>query len=365
MKVRGVIFIGISFLINSIFGQEGPDSMENAIKASEDIINRLLDKGYIPGIAVTVTKDSSTIWQKGYGYANIETQNPVDAESTLFRVASISKPIAATGLARMVMDSIIDLDASLYTYVPYFPKKEYDFTIRQLGGHLSGIRSYKGKEFINNKPLSIKEGIVLFKDDPLLFKPGTDYLYTSYNWNLIALAMEEASGTPFETYIKENVFVPLQLQHTMAETQDMLTGKAVFYNRRRRRKFREAPLLNNYYKLASGGYLSTSADMARLGNAYLYGNFIPESVAAQFLTAQRTTAKSTYYGVGWEVSLDRKRRPYYGHIGNGIGAYGFLYVYPEHKMVFSMLINVTNPGIDEELRTIIDLIIDGAFPEEK
>jgi len=89
----------------------------------------------------------------------------------------------------MVNDGLIDLDASFYEYVPYFPQKKHDFTIRQLAGHTAGIRGYRGKEYRLNKAYSIKDSLRIFKDDGLLFKPGTNYHYNSYDWVLISLAM--------------------------------------------------------------------------------------------------------------------------------------------------------------------------------
>ncbi|MCB0376614.1 MAG: beta-lactamase family protein, partial [Sinomicrobium sp.] len=199
----------------------------------------------------------------------------------------------------------------------------------------------------------------MFRDDPLLFKPGAWYLYTGFGWNLIALAMQEAAGIPFETYIKDHVLVPLHMQHTFPDMRDSMLRKAVFYSRNRK-GLRPAFPVDNYYKLAAGGYLSTSDDIAKLGKAYLQGNFIPETIAAPFLTAQEAAGASTYYGIGWEVSFDHKNRPFYGHTGNGVGGYAFFRIYPAQQMVFSILVNVTAPGIDKEIRIITDRIIDAA-----
>ena len=350
---------------NTVFAQKKTDPIEKAIQRSEKIINKLIDKQFIPGMAVTVLKDSNVIWQGGYGFADVARQIPVDPQKTLFRIASVSKPVAATGLIKMVADSLMDLNASLYKYVPYFPEKTYDFTIKQLGNHTAGIRAYKGKEFMSNVPLSIEEGIKFFKDDPLLFKPGTDYLYSSFNWNLIALAMQEAAEMPFETYIREKVLVPLQMHHTIAETRDSIPGKAVFYSRRRRKGLHPTFPVNNYYKLASGGYLSTASDIARLGRTWLEGRFIPGSIAPQFITSHKIDERAIWYGIGWEISFDHKNRPFYGHTGNGIGAYALFRIYPAQHMVFVMLMNVTRPQIDEELHRIIDHIMDGAYEAQK
>lgn len=348
--------------IQSSFAQK--NTTDKALKKADRIVNKLIRKKKIPGVAITVIKENKTIWQEGYGYANIKDKTPVDPKKTIFRIASVSKPLSATVLAKLVEEKIITLDASLYEYVPYFPKKKYDFTIRQLGGHLAGIRTYKGREFFNKKDLSIREGVALFENDPLLFEPGTEYAYNSYDWVLISLAIQEETKTPFEKIIAEKVIVPLALENTFPDrNDDTIANKAVFYSKRGKRRFRIATQVNNYFKLAGGGYLSTSEDVAKLGNVYLKGDFIPDEIASQFTTAQEINGNSTYYGLGWESSMDTENRPYYGHTGNGIGGYAIFRVYPEQNMVFSMLMNVTNPEIEEEINEVINTILNTSEAE--
>ena len=227
----------------------------------------LIDSGSLPGLSVTVLKKGRKVFQNGYGYADIDRKIAVDPCKTQFRIASASKPIAAMALAKMVADKKIDLDTSFYNYIPYFPRKKYDFTIRQLASHTAGIRGYRGKEYALNKPFSIKESLQIFQDDPLVFRPGTDYLYTSFDWVLISLAMEEVSGMSFSEYVKQEVLDPLGMHATQVEYPDAIKkDKATPYTRRRS-GFRKAIPVDNQYKLAGGGYLSTSKDLAKLGKA--------------------------------------------------------------------------------------------------
>ena len=135
--------------------------LEGLLKA-DTLLNDLIKEKRIPGLAISVLKEGEILFQKGYGYADLECKTPIDARKTVFRIASVSKPIAATALAHMVDDGLIDLDASFYNYVPYYPKKKWDFTIRQLASHTAGIRGYQGTEYGLNKPFSIKEGITIF-----------------------------------------------------------------------------------------------------------------------------------------------------------------------------------------------------------
>lgn len=343
---------------------------------ADDLLQGLVTEKRVPGLAITVIKNGEYVFQKGYGYADLERKIAVDPNNTIFRIASVSKPIAATALAIMVTDGKIGLDTSFYDYVPYYPKKRWDFTIRQLAGHTAGIRGYKGKEYALNTPYTIKDSITIFKDDELVFEPGHGYLYTSFDWVLISLAMQEASGIPFEKYVQEKVLNPLELTHTMApilngssrlenhskETTinsnvlNKMERTSIFYTKNRT-GFREAMAVDNFYKLAAGGYLSTSMDIAKLGQAYLEGKLLTDAVRDEFLSSQEINGQPTHYGLGWQVSEDAKGRQFYGHIGNGVGGYSNFFVYPQEQLVFSILINCTDPKVQEVLDKVVDELV--------
>jgi CubicO group peptidase (beta-lactamase class C family) len=257
----------------------------------------------------------------------------------------------------MVEEGTLCLDTSFNDYVSYYPQKSSDFTIRQLAGHIAGIRGYKGKEYALNKPISIKEGIEIFKDDDLLFTPGSDYFYSSYGWVLVSLAMQEASSTPFSDYVENTILRPLGLFDTYPEFPDEDNEyRATFYSKKIT-GFSRAIAVNNLYKLAGGGYLSSSADLAKLGQAYLDKKIAEEAIINQFITSQKIGEMPTYYGLGWQSSLDKKGRAYYGHLGNGVGGYSNFIIYPKLKMVIAILINCTDPKVQSELDAIIDVLI--------
>ena len=358
----------------------GDDSKLDKLVKADALLSDLVHKKRVPGISITVLKEGKLVLQKGYGHADKERKIKVDPTKTIFRIASVSKNIAATALASMMEDGTIDIDTSFYEYVPYFPKKEWDFTIRQLAGHTAGIRSYRGIEYGLNKPYSIKESIAIFKDDDLIFEPGTDYLYNSYDWVMISLAMQEVSGIPFEEYVKEKVLNPIGMEHTFApeclyeagaikpenaqaiQKNQLIKSSskkdlAIFYTKNRIGGFREAIPVNNYYKLAGGGYLSTSEDIAKFGQAYIEGKVLSEELRTLFLTTQTINATPTHYGLGWQVTVDKRGRKYYGHVGNGVGGYSNLFIYPEQQMVFAILINCTDPKVQVVLDEVVDTLI--------
>ncbi len=343
------------FASRRIVGEDRP--LQGLLQA-DTLLRSLISEKKVPGLAITVLKHGQTVFQQGYGHTDLDRGSPVDPRKTIFRIASVSKPIAATALARLVAEGIIDLDASFYTYVPYYPAKGYDFTIRQLAGHTAGIRSYRGKEYALNEAYSIKEGISVFKDDELLFEPGTDYHYNSYDWALISLAIEEACQQHFEAVVGHRVLQPLGMAHTFPELSGDSTPLGTVFYSKNSRGFRKAVPVDNFYKLAGGGYLSTSEDIAKLGQAYLDRAIADTSVISEFLSSVTINGEPTYYGLGWEVSMDKKGRTYYGHVGNGVGGYSNFFVYPEHGTVISILINCTDPKVQEPLDEIIDLILE-------
>jgi serine beta-lactamase-like protein LACTB, mitochondrial len=348
---KQIVFLICMFsFLSTLFGQQ------KGFKKADRILTKLVKRKKVPGIAVSVSKGGLTLYSKGFGYADLENKILVNPVKTIFRIGSISKPIAATGLLRMVEKNQIKLNNSIKDYVPYFPNKKYDFTIKQLGGHLAGIRNYKGNEFMNTKPLSIKEGVALFQDDLLLFQPGKNFNYTSYGWNLLSLAMQEVSEKPFENIIKDEVLVPLKMLHTFADRQEKINNKAIFYHNKINRKFKVAKPVDNYFKLAGGGYLSTSEDILKLGNAYLSGDIYSRKISAEFVNSQKTEEEKTYYGIGWQASYDAQNRPYFGHVGNGLGGYGIFYVYPKDNIVISILMNCSNPKQDKKLDKVINAI---------
>ena len=328
---------------------------------ADALFHNLIAEKKVPGLAVAILEDGQTILEKGYGFANLEKRKKVHPKRTVFRIASISKCITGLALGKMAEDGVVDLDESLYTYVPYFPQKKYDFTLRQLASHTAGIRGYRGKEYALNQDFSIKEGIEVFKDDPLFFEPGTSYLYNSFDFVLLSLAMQEASGIPFEQYVREQILIPLGLKNTFPPSENFssigVENIAQFYTKRAL-GFTRAVEVNNNYKLAGGGYLSNCADVAKVGQAIIEKKLLKDTTYQQLLTSQIINGNPTHYGLGFQVSQDAKGRSFVGHVGNSVGAYTNLFVYPQQQKVVAILINCTDPKVQPVLDEAINALFD-------
>jgi len=368
-----IVFSTIISFFNTLFGQrklsdtevfkKNPSevtSFEEAKTEAEKILYYLIQEEIIPGASVTVTKQGKIIWQGGYGYADISKKTPVDPQKTIFRVASMSKAITGVLLARLQEQKKFDWNLSLYEYVPNFPPKPFDFTIKQLAGHLAGIRSYKANEYTLNKKYSIEEGIDLFKDDILQSAPGTKFLYSSYGINLISLAIEKCLNKKFEDIAKDEVFKPLNMWRTFPDRGKIITDEATPYTRTKK-GLDKATEVNNYFKLAGGGFLSTSHDIAKMGTAIERHSFLSQAVENEMLKKQCTTDDvEINYGIGWQNQRDWNGRDYFGHTGMGVGGFGWLSVYPNEQVVIVMLFNVTDPQISIYLQRLTDFILEGA-----
>jgi hypothetical protein len=162
-----------------------------------------------PGAAICLLRDGKILWSQGFGFADLEQRVPATRE-TRFRIASVSKAVTSVALGILVERGQLDLDAPVQRYVPSFPVKRYPITVRQVAGHLAGIRHYREGEFESQRRYaSLSDGLNIFSADSLLFEPGTRFEYSSYGWNLIGAVIEGASGESYASFMRREVHAPL------------------------------------------------------------------------------------------------------------------------------------------------------------
>ncbi len=317
------------------------------ISDAQELAEEHLREHNIPGMAISVSKNGQLVWSEGFGYSNIEIKRKVDPSKTQFRIASISKSLTAAALAKLMDDKKLDLDHSLYVYLPDYPKKKYAFTIRQIGGHLAGIRHYKGNEFILNKKMSITEGLDIFKNDSLLFEPGTRYKYSTYGWNLLSEVIQTTAQVPFNDYMQQVIFRPLKMTSTTLNVSDsIMPNRTQFYNKTYKGTIVLGPEVSNEHKVAGGGFLSTSEDLVRFGNEIITTTILSKNAVSELLKPQYTNdGNATNYGIGFVVTESSKGTVKYLHTGGGIGATTVLIMYPKEELVIAFVMNLSQaPG---------------------
>lgn len=327
--------------------QDAPTINPATVDTLRSWIEREMSESQLPGLSMAVAVDGHIVWSEGFGFADIEEGVPVNPASK-FRVGSVSKPYTAAAIAQLMADGKLNVDAPIQEYVPTFPEKQWTISTRQVGGHIAGIRHYLGDEnFSDVRYETVSEGLEIFQDSPLLFEPGSDYSYSSYGWNLVSAVVEGAAHQPFLEYMDEHVFGPLEMNHSEADwaTED-IEGRVSFYVRGDDGAPQPAMYVDNSYKWAGGGFLSTPEDMIRFADAHRGTDFLPQEALDFLMTSQQLNDGSeTGYGFGWSVSDDDAGRRLVGHTGGSVGGTTLLTMHPDSGIIVAMAINLSRADL--------------------
>lgn len=337
------IFINL-FLATSLLLACGPQQEAPADSAStqaDALVQAMVDSQSIPGLVIAVSKNGELIWHKGYGYADLEQEVPADPLKSRLRIASISKPVAGAVAARLYERGALDIDASVYDYLPDFPQKKFDFSTRQVAGHIAGIRHYRGDEFLDNRRYeTVYEGLHYIENDSLLFEPGTQYSYSTYGWNLLSAVLEKAGGKTYLELLEEEVLQPLGLEKTHAEWNDQIIPFRGRFYTSRNDDIKNAPYVDNSVKWAGGGLLSTADDLVKFGEAFMKPGYLKESTLEEWTRSLTLKdGSSTNYGFGWRSGNHRDSLEWFGHSGGAVGGTSWLVVYPEAQVVVAVIAN--------------------------
>ena len=132
---------------------------------------RLVDQN-LPGLSVAVGVGGDIVWAEGFGWADLEKRVPVKPNMR-FRIGHASKALTSAAVGRLLEQGRLDLDDEIQAYVPAFPKKQWTVTLRQLMGHVAGIRHYDNEaDYMPSAHCErASEWVPRFSDDPLRFQP--------------------------------------------------------------------------------------------------------------------------------------------------------------------------------------------------
>jgi serine beta-lactamase-like protein LACTB len=322
------------------------DDFTSAIERSRDLIREIMAAQGVPGASVAVGIGGEIVWSEGFGWANIELGVPVTT-LTKFRIGSVSKTMTASALGLLVERGLLDLDAPVQTYVPDFPEKKWPISTRQLGGHIAGIRHYRGAEMLSSAYYpTVESGLEIFSADTLIFEPETAYSYSSYGWNLLSAVLESASGEDFLGFMRDEVFEPLGLRHTVPDHNDsIVVHRTEFYEAGAGGAIVNAPYVDNSYKWAGGGFLSTPEDLIRFGQSHMGPGFLKAGTLEVIQASQNLrNGESTDYGIGWRTGYQEDGDVTLGHSGGSVGGTTLLILVPEHDLVVAGVVNISGPA---------------------
>jgi len=280
------------------------------VSAIRDAVRDAMARLGIPGLSLAVVEGGALRFQEAHGYADVENGVPARPES-VYRLASVSKPITAVAVLHLYERGQIDLDAPVWRYCPEFPEKPWPVTARQLLCHQGGVRHYRPEEpALTRRFETSAESLALFRDDPLVHEPGTEVRYSTYGYSLLGCAAAGAARTPFLELLRDAVFGPAAMSSTGADDQRAIVpNRAQGYTRDAEGRLRNSALADTSYKVPGGGLSGTAADVARFGSALGSGRLLSAGVFEQMLTRQRVRdGRVTGYGLGLTLGERDGRR---------------------------------------------------------
>jgi serine beta-lactamase-like protein LACTB, mitochondrial len=324
----------------------------HAVEQARHLARARVVEQNLPGLSVAVGVDGDFVWAEGFGWADLENQVRV-TPTTSFRIGHASNAITSGAVGLLLEKDRLHLDDEIQTYVPEFPRKQWPVKLRQLLGHVAGVRHYQDEG--DSRPSThcdrASDGLRLFAKDPLLFEPETEYRYSTYGWILVSAAVEAAAQQPFFTFMRTSIFEPLGMLHTTFDSAtERVDGRATFYYPRFSGDPSSgpapAPAADYSCFAGAGSFLSTPSDLVRFGMALGGGTLLQPGTVRKLRTPQQlVSGKETAYGLGWmleTVSLAENPTRVAGHASRTIvgGSTSFM-TFPELGLYVAVTSNIS------------------------
>jgi len=338
--------------------------VDRAIEQIQPRIEALLAETEVPGLAIGVVHDDELVWFAGYGTKDVNTGEPID-EHTVFQMASVSKPIGATVIARLVGEETVEWDTPVHANLPSFvlsdPWVTEHVTIADLYSHRSGLPDHAGDdlEWLGFDRAAIIERL---RYQPLEGFRDT-YAYTNYGLTAAAEAAVAPTGLSWEDASEQLLYEPAGMTSTSSRFDDYINAanRAVPHTPRDDGTWATDFVQEPDSESPAGGVSSTVHDLARfvrlqIGAGELDGEQIVDSDA---LTAthmphivsgwpETPTAKTPQYGLGWNVGVDNEGNVTWNHSGAfSLGAATVVSIVPQQKLGVIVLSNALPIGVVE------------------
>jgi CubicO group peptidase (beta-lactamase class C family) len=352
-----------------------PHQLEKAdLEAFFDgIIPLQLERSDVAGATVLVMKDGKELLRKSYGFADVTKKKPVDPETTMFRLASISKLFTWISVMQLMEQGKLDLDADVNTYLDFqiAPAFGKPITLRNLMTHTGGFEEEVRDILLTDPKKAIPLRQYLIENQPhRIFPPGEVPAYSNYGVGLGGYIVQRASGEPFEQYVAEHIFQPLGMKHSSFD-QPLAEGLSPFASDGYRSDTEKPAVGFEIFSPApAGGVSSTASDMGRFALALLNGGELegrrilkPETLQAmwtkQFVASPALPPMCMGFYQTWRNGLH-----FIGHDGDLIAFHSMFLVEPKENLV--LFISYNSAGSANKTRAeIVTSFADRYYPSSQ
>lgn len=356
-------------------------SVDAALPMLQELAQQTVDEGGVPGLSITVVYQDEVVYLDGFGVREAGQPAPIDAD-TVFQLASMSKPIAATTVAAIVGDGAANWDDRLIEHDPGFqlsdPWVTREVTIRDCFCHRTGLPGTAGND-LEDIGYDRDEILARLRYLPLASSLRSQYAYSNFGLTAGAIAAARATTTAWEEISAERLYRPLGMTATSSRYADYAAAqnRALLHTGGANRwtpRFTRQPDAQS----PAGGVSSTARDLAQwvrlmLGNGTVNGTplIAPEALAETHLPhivrgTNPETGAPGFYGLGWNVDIDSHGRTYWSHAGAfSLGARTYVRIVPAAQLGIVVLANAFPTGVPDGLAaSFIDLAMNGTLTRD-
>jgi CubicO group peptidase (beta-lactamase class C family) len=256
-----------------------------------------------PGVSIAVVRGGVVVYAGGFGQARVEERIEAAAQ-TLYRTASVAKPITATAVLQLVEAGRIEMDAPVQRYCRAYPEKRWPVTVRQLLSHTSGVRHASDREDEQTAYYpDTQAALRIFHMERLQHEPGTRVTYSTLGYTILACAIEGASGQSYMDYLNTKILAPAGMVNTTRDTISHTNPQRALGYRKDGRRIEPSRRVDTSFKLAGGGLVSTVVDLARFAITLQEGRYVSsETLQLMWTPVSLTNGTATPFGLGWQVT---------------------------------------------------------------
>jgi CubicO group peptidase (beta-lactamase class C family) len=388
MRSKHFVTVMGALCFSIALGNVSGEKRETESKESPtDQIFRSLADAQSPGFAVLVRKNGHTLFSRGYGVRELRTRAAIDPQ-TNFRLASCTKQFTAMAVMLLVHDGKLRYDERLTEVFPKFPEYGREITIRSLLNHTSGLPDYEelmerdpaGKSPRWTEVRQIRDGEVLTlleAEKRGKFAPGTRWAYSNSGYVVLGLVAAKVSGKPFEDFLRERIFEPLQMSDTVAYVRGKNEVRERAYGHEREGSgFRESDQSSTSATLGDGGVYSNLEDLAKWDDALARNTLLSAAEMRPALTAVKLAdgslpgwasgpgdtdpmgGRQVEYGFGWFLNPYGKHSRMW-HFGDTVGFKTAVERFSEEGLTMVVLANRSDVDSAELAERVADLYLFG------
>jgi CubicO group peptidase (beta-lactamase class C family) len=342
-----ILFLGLTLAQAAALPAQRPAPATGLSAATIDSlrtrIRSLMDSANVPSLAWAVAKGGRIVWEEAMGYSDLEKKT-LATPATPYSMASISKPITATGIMKLVEQGKLDLDRPANDYlgaakITGLAGEATGATVRRLLAHTAGLPLHY-RFFYEGSPIArptMDEAIARYA--VVVYPPGKVYNYSNLGYGVLDELIGKVSGRTYEDYMRQEIFGPLGLATATIGTGAGIPNAAVRYDAQRK----PVAFYDFDHRGASAVYISVH-DLVRFGMFHLKDHLKDQQPVLSDRTLDAMQRVETPgdgingYGLGWSMNIEQGYRVV-SHTGGMPGVSTTLKLFPEQDVAIAVLAN--------------------------